>query len=164
METATVKLDSFTGPLDLLLHLVRENEVDIHDISIAQIAGQYLKLIEDMQKLDMEIAGEFLLLAAVLAEMKVRQLLPRSTPVDDEELLLEEEGDDPRLELIKQLLRFRFFKERAGLIERLMELRFMKETRPEGAGTHLMDSLAVGAAKEPLEGQHSLLRAILHSY
>jgi segregation and condensation protein A len=162
MTTASVRLESFTGPLDLLLHLVRENEVDIHDISIAQIAEQYLKLIEDMKRLDIEVAGEFLVMAATLAELKVRQLLPRSIPTDDEELLPMEEEGDPRLDLIKQLLRFRFFKERAGIIEKLMDKRAGQAARPESVLNRLRKALsALPEEEETIEATPFMLAAVM---
>lgn len=134
METV-VELENFTGPLDLLLFLVRQNEVDIHDIRVADIAGQYLRVVTEARKLDMEVAGEFLLMAATLAEMKSRSLVPSA---DDEEAEEAEEGKpDPRLELIRQLLRFRYYKERATLLEQRMLQRQMQAARPRNAARHL---------------------------
>ncbi|MBN1808281.1 MAG: segregation/condensation protein A [Planctomycetes bacterium] len=162
MNAATVRLESFTGPLDLLLHLVRENEVDIHDIPLARIAEQYLKLIEDVRKLDIEVASEFLVMAAVLAEMKARQLLPNSIPIDDEDLP-EEEEEDPKIDLIRQLLRFRFFKERAGLIERLMHKRSLMQARPENTLEHIRRPMDDGE-DETFEVSPFILAAIIKRY
>jgi segregation and condensation protein A len=100
-----VKLPVFEGPLDLLLHLIRQNEVDVTDIPIAAIAEQYLGYIELMQELNLDIAAEYLVMAATLALIKSRMLLP---PDEDEE---EEERLDPRTELVMRLLEYQRFKE-----------------------------------------------------
>jgi segregation and condensation protein A len=97
-----VKLSSFQGPLDLLLHLVRINEVDIYDIPVVEIALQYDQHLEMMRNLDLDIAGEFLVMAATLAYIKSRMLLPRPTGEDGEE-------EDPRAELAQQLLEHQRF-------------------------------------------------------
>jgi len=102
-----VKLDVFEGPLDLLLHLIRLNEVDIHDIPIAAIAEQYVEYLALMRELDLDVAGEYLLMAATLAWIKSRMLLP---PAETEE---EDEGADPRLELVARLLDYQRFREAA---------------------------------------------------
>ena len=104
-----------------------------------------------MRRLDIEVAGEFLVMAATLAEMKVRSLIPRYAPADDEELPLEDEGSDPRLDLIRQLLRFRFFKERAGLIEKLMELRASRFPRPHIRRSHAQEAASSGLEEETWE-------------
>jgi segregation and condensation protein A len=100
-----VKLPLFEGPLDLLLHLIRINEVEITDIPIATIAAQYLEALDLMRELDLDVAGEYLLLAATLAWIKSRMLLP---PDPSE---LDEEGGDPRAELVARLLEYQRFKE-----------------------------------------------------
>jgi segregation and condensation protein A len=102
-----VKLPVFEGPLDLLLHLIRENEVEVTDIPIARISEQYLATLELMQELDLEVAGEFLLMAATLAWIKSRMLLPPDG--------LETEGEslDPRAELVARLLEYQRFKQAA---------------------------------------------------
>ena len=104
-----VKLSVFEGPLDLLLHLIRQNEVEITDIPIAVITKQYLDYLELMKSLDLDVAGEFLLMAATLMHIKSRLLLP----VEEEGEGLEE-GEDPREELVRQLQEYQQFKE-AGL-------------------------------------------------
>ena len=96
-----VKLDVFEGPLDLLLYLIRKNEVDIYDIPIADITQQYLDMLDVMRILNLDIAGEFLVMAATLTQIKSRMLLPAS-PTDEEE----EEGEDPRKELVDRLLEY----------------------------------------------------------
>lgn len=100
-----IKLDVFEGPLDLLLHLIRENEVDVHDIPIAAIAEQYVEYLTVMRELNLDVAGEYLLMAATLAWIKSRLLLP---PAEGEE---EDEGGDPRLALVARLLEYQRYRE-----------------------------------------------------
>jgi segregation and condensation protein A len=100
-----VKLPIFEGPLDLLLHLIRENEVEITDIPIAQIAEQYLVYLEIMRELNLDVAAEYLVMAATLAWIKSRMLLPPDPSV------LGDEGLDPRAELVARLLEYQRFKE-----------------------------------------------------
>ena len=103
-----VKLALFEGPLDLLLHLIRVNEVEITDIPIARISEQYLASLEAIRDLDLDVAGEFLLMAATLAWIKSRMLLP------PDGLEIEGEGPDPRAELVARLLEYQRFKEVAA--------------------------------------------------
>jgi segregation and condensation protein A len=107
MEAYTVKVDVFEGPLDLLLHLIKQNQLDIYDIPIALITEQYLEYIRIMKALDLTIAGEFLVMAATLMHIKSRMLLP--APIEEEE----EEGADPRAELVQRLVEYKRFKEAA---------------------------------------------------
>jgi len=109
-----VELDTFRGPLDLLLFLVKRNEVDICDIPIAKIAEQFLEYLNLLQLIDVEWAGDFLVLAATLMEIKSRMLLPRPEELAEEE-------DDPRQELVRQLLEYKQFKEAAMLLEQQAE-------------------------------------------
>ena len=102
----TFKLPRFEGPLDLLLHLIKRDEIDIHDIPIAHITKQYLETIEIMRMLDLDVAGEFLVMAATLMRIKAKMLLP--LPATNEEG--EEEGD-PREELVQRLIEYRLYKE-----------------------------------------------------
>jgi segregation and condensation protein A len=106
-----VRLDVFEGPLDLLLYLVRKDEVDIYDISIERITKQYLEYLEAMESIDVEIGGEFIVMAANLLYIKSRTLLPVDLqgPADEEG-----EEEDPRWELIRQLIEYKKFKEAAG--------------------------------------------------
>jgi len=104
-----IRIEAFEGPLDLLLYLIRKNEVEITDIPIADITQQYLDYVEVMQLLDLEVAGDFLVMAATLMQIKARLLLP-SPELDDEE--------DPRLELVRQLEEYQLFRSAA---ERLAE-------------------------------------------
>jgi segregation and condensation protein A len=110
-NTVTVKLARFEGPLDLLLHLIKRDEIDIYDIPIAHITQQYLAYIELMRALDLEIAGEFLVMAATLMRIKAKMLLP--LPAVGEE---EDEGD-PREELVQRLIEYRQFKEAAETLK-----------------------------------------------
>jgi segregation and condensation protein A len=107
-----IKLDIFEGPLDLLLYLIRKNEIDIYNIPIALITEQYMEYLDIMRSLNLDLAGEYLVLAATLIHIKSRLLLP---PVEGEEE--GEEGEDPRAELVRQLLEYQAFKEAALSLE-----------------------------------------------
>ena len=109
MDNYRVKLDVYSGPLDLLLYLIRREEVDIHDIPIARITEQYCAYVETLKQLDPDLAGEFLVMAATLMEIKTRMLLPH--PEGDQD---EVEGFDPRAELVRQLLEYKAFKDAAS--------------------------------------------------
>jgi segregation and condensation protein A len=113
-----VQLEAFEGPLDLLLYLVKKDEVDIYDISIERITTQYLAYIETFEVLHIEVAGEFLVMAANLLYIKSRTLLPKDQQMPEEEV----EEDDPRWELIRQLIEYRKFKEAAGHLRSQEEL------------------------------------------
>ena len=106
-----VNIESFRGPLDLLLYLVKHHEVDICDIPIARIAEQFREYLDVIQMIDVELAGEFLVMAATLMEIKSKMVLPRN-----EAESTEEEGD-PRLELVRQLVEYKKFKDAAALLE-----------------------------------------------
>lgn len=101
-----VRLEQFEGPLDLLLHLIKKNEINIYDIPIALIATQYLDYLNVMKDLNLSVAGEFLVVAATLIQIKSRQLLPVEEREQDEE-----EGPDPQEELVRRLLEYKQFKE-----------------------------------------------------
>lgn len=109
-EQYSVHLDKFDGPMDLLLHLVKKNEMDICDISIAVITRQYLEYIKLMKELNLEVAGDFLVMAATLLQIKSRQLLPQDDPEEPEP-----EEADPRNELIRRLMEYQQYKE-AGMV------------------------------------------------
>jgi len=100
----TVKLDVFEGPLDLLLHLLEKNKVNIYDIPIVEITNQYLSYMKEMEKRDLNIMSEFLLMAATLLDIKSKMLLP-SQPKDEQD-----EEIDPRAELVQQLLEYKMYK------------------------------------------------------
>ena len=106
-----IKTEIFEGPLDLLLHLIRKNEVDIYDIPIAEITKQYMEYLEILKALDLNVAGEFILMASTLVHIKSKMLLP----IEEE---TEEEDDyDPRDELVERLLEYQKFKEAAGELD-----------------------------------------------
>jgi segregation and condensation protein A len=110
MDEYKIKLDAFEGPLDLLLYLIKKNEIDIYDIPIAEITRQYLEYLELMRVLDLEIAGDFLVMSATLIYIKSKMLLPQD---ELEEEVLDE---DPREELAKKLAEYKKFKEAAQIL------------------------------------------------
>jgi segregation and condensation protein A len=114
-QALEVFLEAFEGPLDLLLYLIRRQNIDVLDIPIADITRQYMEYIQLMQELDLELAGEYLLMAAMLAEIKSRMLLPRSGDGDQEE-------EDPRAELVRRLQEYERFKRAAEDIDQLPRL------------------------------------------
>src|SRR5260221_2979383 len=117
-----VELDIFRGPLDLLLFLVKRHEVDILDIPIARIAEQYLHYLEVLRLIDVERAGEFLVLASTLMEIKSKMLLPRAETATDHEA-------DPRQELVRQLLEYKQFKDAAVLLQERTEQQSLRYAR-----------------------------------
>jgi segregation and condensation protein A len=116
LEDYEIKLEIFEGPMDLLLHLIRKNKVDIYDIPIALIMDQYLKYLDMMRSLNIDVAGDFLEMAATLAYIKSRMLVPR---VGSEE---EDEEEDPRLELVRPLLEYVKIKEAAQTLSGNLQL------------------------------------------
>lgn len=112
-----IKLPIFEGPLDLLLFLIRKNELDIYDIPIAVVTRQYIQVLRSMRELDLEIAGEFFVMAASLMEIKSRMLLPRGQAAVGENV--EDDPLDPRWELVHQLLQYKKFKEAAAKLDEL---------------------------------------------
>lgn len=115
-----VQLEVFEGPLDLLLYLIKKEEVDIYNIPIERITTQYMEYLSLMRMLDLNIAGEFIVMAATLMMIKSRMLLP----VEERPELEEEEGEDPRWDLVRQLIEYKKFKDAAG---RLEEIAFERE-------------------------------------
>jgi len=115
-----VRLDVFEGPLDLLLYLIKKDEVNIYDIPISKILGQYLEYIELMKLLDLNVAGEFIVMAATLMHIKSKMLLPPDENALPDEL--EDEGD-PRAELVRRLLEYKQFKEAAMMLRHKEEYR-----------------------------------------
>jgi segregation and condensation protein A len=114
MEHNKVQLEIFEGPLDLLLYLVKKEEVDIYEVNLTKIATQFIQYIELMRELDLDIAGEFLVMASTLMYIKSRELLPKDQQVIVED---EDEGDDPRWELIRQLVEYKKFKDAAANLQ-----------------------------------------------
>jgi len=120
-ETYRVHLDAFDGPLDLLLYLIRKHEVDIHDIPITDIADQYMTSLEGLERVDIDLAGEFLVMAASLMELKSRMLAAASLRKDDDDAddeRSESDPTDPRAELVKQLLEYKKFRDAAEALDK----------------------------------------------
>jgi segregation and condensation protein A len=134
-----IKLDSFEGPLDLLIHLIKQNEVEIYDIPIALITEQYLAYIELMQELNLDVAGEFLIMASTLIHIKSRMLLPRQESTGDGG-----EEEDPRDALIRRLLEHQKYKAAAELLHEHETLRAAQFTRSDASVAE-----AAGDAYEP---------------
>ena len=116
MAEYKVKFEVFEGPLDLLLYLIKKEEVDIYEVNLTSLATQFIEYIETMRMLDLEIAGEFLVMAATLMYIKSRELLPVEQQAQIEG---EEEGEDPRWELIRQLVEYKKFKDAAAQLQAL---------------------------------------------
>ncbi|HEY5915536.1 MAG TPA: segregation/condensation protein A [Verrucomicrobiae bacterium] len=111
MSDYKVKFEIFEGPLDLLLYLIKKEEVDIYEVNLTRLATQFIEYIDTMRLLDLEIAGEFLVMAATLMYIKSRELLPVDQQVETDG---EDDGEDPRWELIRQLVEYKKFKDAAG--------------------------------------------------
>jgi len=120
-----IDLDIYNGPLDLLLYLIRREEVDVYDIPIAKITDQYMMYLEKLQSIDIGLAGDFLVMASTLMYIKSQTLLPRNEVIDGED------EEDPRLELVKQLLEYKRYREATTAMTRLSEERSHRFSRPE---------------------------------
>ena len=138
LEGYPVKLANFEGPLDLLLHLIRKHEINIYDIPIVLVTKQYLDYIDLMQELNLDVAGDFLVMAATLIHIKSRTLLPRTDPTQ------EDPDEDPREALMRRLLEHQKYKAAAELLHERETLRSAQWTRPDGPITEI-----AGAAPEP---------------
>jgi segregation and condensation protein A len=138
LEAYPVRLQNFEGPLDLLLHLIKKHEVDIYDIPIALITSQYLEYIDLMQEMNLDVAGEFLVMAATLIHIKSRTLLPRPDPSQ------EDPEEDPREALVRRLLEHQKFKAAAELLHERETLRSAQWTRADGPVLEI-----AGEAPEP---------------
>src|SRR5919107_4430080 len=138
LQNYPVRLDNFEGPLDLLLHLIKRNELNIYDIPITLITQQYLDYIDLMQEMNLDVAGEFLVMAATLIHIKSRMLLPRPDPAQ------EDPEEDPREALIRRLLEHQKFKAAAELLHERETLRSAQWTRPDGPIAEI-----AGEAPEP---------------
>ena len=126
MADYRVNLDIFAGPLDLLLYLVRKEEVDVYDIPIAKITDQYIRYIEMLKSLDIDLAGDFLVMAATLMQIKSAMLLPKAEP----DQLQADDFTDPRAELIRQLLEYKKFKDAANLLSTAADEQKLRFPRP----------------------------------
>ncbi|MHC4890668.1 MAG: segregation and condensation protein A [Planctomycetota bacterium] len=129
MADYRVNLDIFAGPLDLLLYLVRKDEVDIYDIPIAKITDQYIHYIEMLKSLDIDLAGNFLVMAATLMQIKSAMLLPKAEP--ESALGGADDLADPRAELIRQLLEYKKFKDAANLLSDAADKQKERFPRPD---------------------------------
>jgi len=109
LEKYNVHLNNFEGPLDLLMHLIDVNQMDIYDIPIAEVTVQYLAFLEEAREMDLEVASEFLVMAATLISIKAKMLLPKDKQVQEEE--------DPREELVNKLLEYKFYKNMAEVLK-----------------------------------------------
>ncbi len=134
LEQYPVRLEIFEGPLDLLLHLIRKHEVSVYDIPIALVTKQYLEYLELMEELNLDVAGEFLVMAATLIHVKSRMLLPRPDPSQDDPL------EDPRDALVRRLLEHQKFKAAAELLHERETIRSAQWSRPDGAVQDLTDN------------------------
>lgn len=144
-ESLTIKLESFEGPLDLLLHLIKELKVDILDIPMAEITEQYFQYLHAMQELRLDIAGDYLLMAATLVEIKSRMLLPKKTIEIEEDFY--DEGNDPREELIQQLLEYKRIQEAAKILKEMQEERGEYYTKLPADLEHYRQSIPLEAGE-----------------
>ena len=146
-----VQVGEFEGPLDLLLHLVRINEVDITDIPIVPITEQYNEYLELMQELNLDVAGEYLVMAATLMQIKSRMLLPPD-PLDEEE-----DDGDPRTDLAQQLIEYQRFKQAAENLEALDSRRHLIWTRDDITGEFAGEELLVADLFDLVESFRGLM-------
>lgn len=153
MTETKVQIEVFEGPLDLLLYLVKKEEVDIYDVNLTKIATQFIEYIEVMRRLDLEVAGEFLVMAATLMYIKSRELLPidQQAQVEDED-----DGQDPRWELIRQLVEYKKFKDAAAQLQECESLQ--EHTFPRAPGK--MEFIAEGAGTRPEVTLFDLINAV----
>ncbi len=152
-----VRLETFEGPLDLLLHLIKKNEINIYDIPIALITQQYLDYLSAMKSLNLAVAGEFLVMAATLVQIKARMLLPV-----EEQDFDEEDGPDPREELVRRLLEYKQYKEAASQLDqrgRVWHEVFRRDTgalltlpMPEPGGDALLEDVTLFDLVDALQG------------
>lgn len=151
MSDYKIKLEAFEGPMALLMHLLEKNQIDIYDIPIAVVTEQYLEYLQALEEFNIDIASEFLLMAATLLQIKSRMLLPRLPQIVEE---INDEGD-PRQELVDRLLEYRKFKQMSAVMEEMMRQRGQFFTRmpqefetqlPLPAGLRLNDLLAAFVA------------------
>jgi len=155
MPEYQVQFEVFEGPLDLLLYLIKKEEVDIYEVNLTKLATQFLEYVDLMRQFDLEVAGEFLVMASTLMYIKSRELLPveeRTPPPEGEE----DEGEDPRFELIRQLVEYKKFKDAAAQLQTL-EAR-MENVYPRVPGK--IEFRAEAAGKKRDVGIFDLLSAV----
>src|SRR5688500_14003579 len=138
MSENKVQLEIFEGPLDLLLYLVKKEEVDIYEVNLTKIATQFIEYVEVMKELDLDIAGEFLVMAATLMYIKSRELLPKKQQVEVGE---EEDEEDPRWELIRQMVEYKKFKDAAAKLHERELLQEQIYARVPGRPEFAADSM-----------------------
>jgi segregation and condensation protein A len=162
-DAPRIHLPLFEGPLDLLLFLIKREKIDIHDIPIAPITRQYMEYLDLMRELNLDVAGEFMVMAATLIHIKSKMLVP----VEPTEAEGEEEQVDPREELVRRLLEFQRYKEAAGVLHQQAQIRAAQWTRPDtvlpqfdDAGEEMLEAGLydlVAAFKELLDRRKTLL-------
>jgi segregation and condensation protein A len=162
-DAPLIRLPLFEGPLDLLLYLIRRERIDIHDIPIAPITRQYMEYLDLMRELNLDVAGEFMVMAATLIHIKSKMLVP----VEPTEAEGDEETVDPRDELVRRLLEFQRYKEAAGVLHQQAQIRAAQWTRPDtvlprfdDAGEEMLEAGLydlIAAFKEMLDRRKTLL-------
>ena len=162
-DAPRILLPVFEGPLDLLLYLIRKDKIDIYDIPIAPIARQYMAYLDLMQQLNLDVAGEFMVMAATLIHIKSKMLVP----VDPTEAAGDENQEDPRDALVQRLLEFQRYKEAAGVLHQKGQVRAATWTRPDSvlpafddAGEEMLEAGLfdlISAFKELLDRRKALL-------
>jgi segregation and condensation protein A len=162
-DVPPIQLPLFEGPLDLLLYLIRREKIDIHDIPIAPITREYMEYLDLMRELNLDVAGEFMVMAATLIHIKSKMLVP----IEPTEAEGEEEYVDPRAELAQRLLEFQRYKEAAGILHQQAQIRAAQWTRPDAvlpkfddAGEEMLEAGLydlIAAFKEMLDRRKALL-------
>jgi segregation and condensation protein A len=162
-DAPLIRLPLFEGPLDLLLYLIRREKIDIYDIPIAPITKRYMEYLDLMHELNLDVAGEFLVMAATLVHIKSKMLVP----IEPTEAAGEDEAVDPREELMRRLLEFQRYKEAAGILHQQAQIRAAQWTRPEtvlpsfdDAGEEMLEAGLydlIAAFKELLDRRKALI-------
>jgi segregation and condensation protein A len=162
-DAPTISLPLFEGPLDLLLYLIKRDKIDAHDIPIAPITHQYMEYLDLMRELNLDVAGEFMVMAATLIHIKSKMLVP----IAPTEAAGDEESVDPREQLVQRLLEFQRYKEAAGILHQQAQIRAAQWTRPDtvparfdDAGEEMLEAGLydlIAAFKELLERRKALM-------
>ena len=163
-DVPRIHVAEFDGPLDLLLYLIKRDKIDIHDIPIAPITRSYMEYLELMQELNLDVAGDFMVMAATLIHIKSKMLVP----VDPTEAQGDEDQEDPREALVQRLLEFQRYKEAAGILHQQAQIRAATWTRPDtvlpvfkdDAGEEMLEAGLfdlISAFKELLERRRTLM-------